>query len=66
MRLQPGRAVAWSNLGAVLLRAGDPPGALEALERAAALAPRDETILENLAEVRRRARGDRRRGPRAR
>ena len=66
VRLQPGRAVAWSNLGAVLLRAGDPPGALEALERAAALAPRDETILENLAEVRRRARGDRRRGPRAR
>lgn len=52
VRLQPRRAAAWSNLGGVLFRRGDPRAAERALARAVELEPRNEIFVENLSEAR--------------
>lgn len=41
-------AVGWKNLGVYLLKAGKAPAALDALRRAAALAPNDASVLADL------------------
>ena len=51
LRLAPGFAAAEGNLGVLLRRRGDIPGALDAYRRALALAPRDPSILGNLAAL---------------
>jgi Flp pilus assembly protein TadD len=51
LRLAPRFAAAEGNLGVLLRRRGDIPGALGAYRRALALAPRDPSILGNLAAL---------------
>ena len=51
LKLAPGFAAAEGNLGVLLRRRGDIPGALDAYRRALALAPRDPSILGNLAAL---------------
>ena len=52
LRLQPRRAVAWSNLGAVLAQSGREQDAASALERAHALEPGNQDVAGNLGAVR--------------
>ncbi|NOT55265.1 MAG: sulfatase-like hydrolase/transferase [Deltaproteobacteria bacterium] len=49
---QPRRAVAWSNLGIVLLQSGQHVPAEEAFARAVAITPDDQVLRENLGECR--------------
>ena len=51
LKLAPDFAAAEGNLGVLLRRRGDTPGALDAYRRALALAPRDPSILGNLATL---------------
>ena len=51
IRLAPGFAAAEGNLGVLLKRRGDIPGALDAYRRALALSPRDPSVLGNLAAL---------------
>lgn len=48
VRLQPGRAAGWSNLGAEQFATGDLAAAIASLRRARELDPADPTIAENL------------------
>lgn len=50
-RLQPQRAVAWSNLGTSLLMDGNKAAALEALNGAVRIDPESADLRENLARV---------------
>jgi Flp pilus assembly protein TadD len=52
LRLQPRRAVAWSNLGAVLAQSGRTADAEAALARAHALEPANTVLAENLGALR--------------
>jgi Flp pilus assembly protein TadD len=49
LKLAPDFAPAYGNLGVILRRRGDIPGAIDAYRRALALEPRDPAILGNLA-----------------
>jgi tetratricopeptide (TPR) repeat protein len=51
LKLAPEFAAAEGNLGVLLRRRGDIPGALDAYRRALALSPRDPSILGNLAAL---------------
>jgi Flp pilus assembly protein TadD len=51
LKLAPDFAPAYGNLGVILRRRGDVPGAIDAYRRALALAPRDPSILGNLAAL---------------
>jgi Flp pilus assembly protein TadD len=51
LKLAPEFAAAEGNLGVLLRRRGDIPGALDAYRRALALAPRDPSILGNLSAL---------------
>jgi tetratricopeptide (TPR) repeat protein len=51
LKLAPDFAAAEGNLGVLLRRRGDIPGALDAYRRALALSPRDPAILGNLAAL---------------
>jgi len=51
LKLAPEFAPAWGNLGVILRRRGDIPGAIDAYRRALALEPRDPAILGNLATL---------------
>jgi Flp pilus assembly protein TadD len=51
LKLAPEFAAAEGNLGVLLRRRGDIPGALDAYRRALALAPHDPSILGNLAAL---------------
>jgi Flp pilus assembly protein TadD len=51
LKLAPDFAPAYGNLGVILRRRGDISGAIDAYRRALALAPRDPSILGNLAAL---------------
>ena len=51
LKLAPEFAPAYGNLGVILRRRGDIPGAIDAYRQALALAPRDPSILGNLAAL---------------
>ena len=51
LKLAPEFAAAYGNLGVILRRRGDIPGAIDAYRRALALEPRDPSILGNLATL---------------
>ena len=51
LKLAPDFAPAYGNLGVILRRRGDIPGAIDAYRRALALTPRDPSILGNLAAL---------------
>jgi Flp pilus assembly protein TadD len=51
LKLAPDFAPAYGNLGVILRRRGDIPGAIDAYRHALALAPRDPSILGNLAAL---------------
>jgi tetratricopeptide (TPR) repeat protein len=51
LKLAPEFAPAYGNLGVILRRRGDIPGAIDAYRRALAIEPRDPAILGNLATL---------------
>jgi Flp pilus assembly protein TadD len=51
LKLAPDFAAGYGNLGVILRRRGDIPGAIDAYRRALALEPRDPAILGNLAAL---------------
>jgi Flp pilus assembly protein TadD len=51
LKLAPDFAPAYGNLGVILRRRGDIPGAIEAYRRALALEPHDPAVLTNLAAL---------------